>query len=208
MRGRDGGQVLLRSILAERAAPGRARRGGSREGRRSRPLYPRVHIGFVVHAEVGDVMAALEHPGEGPETDVQSRAIPAECEHFDAVELALLSERGLNAGRHRRRVLEERVHPGNAPGGLGMRRAEHLQAPRRVGSDTSRPCSLHDYADGGCLGATSAGAMPRQEASARVIAELGSGHISSPPADRRASRRRTRVPPPPRASASHRWCQK
>ena len=57
---------------------GGLRVGGPGPGRcRARTLHARVHVGLVVVTDVEHIVAALEHPGEGAEADVDGGAVTA-----------------------------------------------------------------------------------------------------------------------------------
>src|SRR5579864_8817984 len=128
------GALSLPPRRAGMVAHGR-RRGGPGVGRRGRrPLHPRVHVALVVVADVEHVIAALEHPREAGETDV-NRAPVATLANHPRVSVSLRLERGGDSARHRRGVAEQRVNPGKLPRRLGVGGGEDLEAPGGVGGD-------------------------------------------------------------------------
>ncbi len=130
----DRGHILLREwVAAGRARPRRARGGACAIGRRTRPLDPCVHVGLVVVADVGDIVATLEGAADAEHPDIERGAVAGDTD--DLLATPLLLQRRLDARRNRCNVLEERVDPGDPPRCLGIGRGEDLHAPRRGGDD-------------------------------------------------------------------------
>ncbi len=115
--------------------PDRHRRRRARgRRRRARALHAGVHVRLVVVADVEHVVVALEHAGQAAEADVGGAAVAALRDHAD-VAAALHAHRGGDAGRHRRRIAEQRVDPRDLPRRLRIRRREHLEAAGGVDGD-------------------------------------------------------------------------
>ena len=130
MSGEDRGHILLRErVTTGGARPRRARGGACAIRRGTRPLDPGVHVGLVVVADVGDIVAALEGAADTEHPDIERGTVTAYTD--DLLVPSLLLQRGFDARCDRRSVLKERVDPGNLPRGLGIGRGEDLHAPRR-----------------------------------------------------------------------------
>ena len=152
--------------LAERAAwlgPHSLGRHGAC-GRRGgpRPLHAGVHVGLVVVADVEHVIVALEHAGQGPEADIHGGAIPA-LAHDPDIGAALGLHGRCHTSGHGRGVPEQRVQPGDPPGGLGVRGGEHLKTPGGIDRHELPVGCPHRGIEGDagteCLSAPRAGAV-------------------------------------------------
>ena len=100
-------------------------------------LHAGVHVGLVVIADVEHIVVALEHAGEAAKANVGGAAIAALCNHAHIVRGAILLRLDLeccgNARSHRRCIAEQRMDPGQLPGGFRIGRAEHFQATGGIG---------------------------------------------------------------------------
>ena len=131
---RDQRNVLALAEMVAGISVDRLRVGGARTGRRrTRALHAGVHVRLVVVTDVEHVVAALEHPREGAEADVDGAAVTTLGD--DALVASLHPERRRDAGRHGGGVREERVDPRQLPRRLRVRRREDLEATGRVRRD-------------------------------------------------------------------------
>lgn len=129
VRCEDPGHILFRALVPKRLRTGRAR-GRARVVRGcAGPLDTGVHVGLVVVADVGDIVAAFERAADAEHPDIEGRAIAGDNDNL--LFPALLLKRRLDPGGNRRGILEERVDPRDFPRGLGVRRGEDLHASRR-----------------------------------------------------------------------------
>ena len=136
----NGHHVFLPGALAEALLARRGRGGHGPEGGGAGTLDAGVHIGFVVPADVGEVVAPFQGPGEGLEADVAGGAVAAHGHHLGhgAFKFALAfqdTQGGFDAGSHRRGVFEGHVNPGMHPGGLGHARGDDLHTAGGVSND-------------------------------------------------------------------------
>jgi hypothetical protein len=140
------------------------RRGGGAGGgrRRRRALHTGIHVGFVIVADVEHIIVALEHSRETAEADVRRSTVAAlrNGSHFG---VSLDAHRCRNAGGNRGGVAEQRMQPGDLPGGLGVRRCEYFEATRCIDRDELAGSRSHGGIDGVAraerLAAALAGAM-------------------------------------------------
>ena len=97
-------------------------------------LHAGIHVRLVVVADIKHVVIALEHARQAAQPDVRRTSIAAlrDNSHFRP---PFDLHRGSNSGRNRRRVSEQRMHPGNPPRRLWIRRRKHFQATGRIGND-------------------------------------------------------------------------
>ena len=160
--------------VAGLVAEGRRRARSCSRGRGARALHARVHVRLVVVTDVEHVVVSLEHAREAPEADVHRAAVAPLRE--DAHVAPLHAEGRGDSARHGGRVAEERVQPGHLPRGLGIRRAEHLQATGRVHGDEAAIRRAHrsveDVARAERLAAPLAGAVPARQRVAAIDRRL------------------------------------
>ncbi|OQC70517.1 MAG: hypothetical protein BWX50_00804 [Euryarchaeota archaeon ADurb.Bin009] len=173
--GKDRGHILLREQVSRRARARRARRGARAVGRRTRPLDPGVHVGLVVVADVGDVVAPLEGAADAEHPDIERGSVAGDADNLFAAPLLL--QRRLDARRNRRNVLEERVDPGNLPGGLGVGCGEDFHASRRGGDDDVLPGRLEEEPGRKRRSAPSARPVPGREEFASLLFFSHSEHL-------------------------------
>src|SRR5262249_38025996 len=152
MRDSDLGDALtLPKEVAWLLAEGRRRRGpcGWRSCRRA--LHARVHIAFVIVANVKNVIIALEHARQTLEANVGCAAIPT-LGNRSRLGAAFHSHGGRNTGGNGCRIAEQRMQPRNLPRRFGIRGGEHLEASRGIDGD--------EIAAGGAQGGVNGVARP------------------------------------------------
>ena len=123
------------------------------------------------------------------------------CPMTLVVAVALGPQRRRDAGRHRRRIAEEGVEPGDLPRGLGVGGREHLEAPGRVHRHHLPAGGAHGgierIAGAESLSAALAGPVPRGEGVGPLGARLDGAalDIDEPVADGEAARPGRSGPP-------------
>ncbi len=148
MRHRDPRHVLARAEDVAGKGSDRRGRGGARQRRRrTGALHAGVHVRLVVVADVEDVVVALEHAGQAPEADIGRAAVAALGDDANAVAAQCPVRRG-DARRHRGRVAEQRVDPGNLPRGFRIGRREDFQATGGIDGDQLVVGRAHGGIDG------------------------------------------------------------
>ena len=135
----DLGQVFLILLFAHALPSGGSGGGAGKPGGGGGALGAGVHIGLVVVAEIGEVVAPFQGAGEGLEADVIGAAVAADGQDFEVVlDFALPFQHligALHPGRHCRGVLEGGVDIAVHPGGVGVLEGGDLQAGGGVADD-------------------------------------------------------------------------
>ena len=135
----DPGQVLLVLLFAYGFNTGRRCCGAGETGRRGGPLGTGVHIGIIIIAEIGKVMAALQGAGQRLKTDIIGAAVSADGQDLEIPLLqALALPDGIGrgyAGGHCGSIFKSGMDVGILPGCIGILEGRDLQAGGSVADD-------------------------------------------------------------------------
>jgi hypothetical protein len=166
--GRDDlGEILpwLELAALPRAHRGRRRARALRRG--AAALDPRVHVPFVVVADVQEVIPALNRPGQALQPDIVGAAISADGHDLghggDLPSRMQGLRRRLDARGRGRSVLKGVVQPGHRPRRVRVDRGDDLQAAGRVHDDHRAGGDCQQHADDHGEAAAGAGTVPRRE---------------------------------------------
>ncbi len=104
-------------------------------------MNTRVHVGFVIEAEIDHVVAALESAGQGLHTDVGCRAVTAVTDdgNIGLVDYTLPVHRFISrfdTACHGRGILEGHMYPRCPPRGLRERRGDDFHTSGSAAYDS------------------------------------------------------------------------
>ena len=159
---------LRHCVLPGRTLPAGRRRRVRAAWRRTGPLDAGVHVGFVIEADIDELVSALQSARDELEADVVAGTIAADGDKGDLLVLGDLAATleglvGCLCARDRRgRVLECAVNPGHAPRAVGVDCRRYFHAARCVrydhrALDRVEHLAYHDRLSAACTEAMTRG---------------------------------------------------
>ena len=180
--GNDLEHVFLRSEIAADVFACRRRGGFGAEGGQRAFLDAGVHVGFVVVADVQDVVIAVDGAREGLDADIRRAAVAGEADRVEIGD-ALRPQAGFNAGEHGGSSREGGDDGIAAEAELGEVEAHRRHTSRR--QDGHRTLTQHLERDAHREAAAAAGAgLVAVEEFVFVQGSRSYAHASSPPIPR------------------------
>ncbi len=140
--------VLFPGFLTGTDFSRRSRGGRSAHRCTAGTLNTRVHVGFVIKANVNHVMAAFHRAGKRLKSDIHRTAVAGHADHFDVtiVNPAFFPQRletGFDAGCNGRCIFKRDMNPGHFPRRGGKHAGDDFMQPVAEAITVFSPSALH-----------------------------------------------------------------